>query len=557
MNLSTIRRTSPPHHSNASARRGKDRSPAFLSTRRAVQWTLLAASVSWIHGYAVFAQISLSSALNLALTNDNRVKLAEADVAKARAILAESKDAFVPAIAATGGVGKSTGAPLSPPVVFSMAAQSLVYNASQTDYVRAAHAGVESAQVILDGVRSDVAEDVATTYITLDSALERLRVERDALDFASQLVRITQERFDAGLDSHLELTKARRTEVQLRLGRLLVEDEVTNQTNHLASLTGLPAGGLRTDHAAIPPLQAPLSTDLTEVSGATPLTGTSAAFSIARAKQLTAQGDRRYLLRPQVAFSANYARISTAFTNYEQYYPRFGANNNSFNSLSVGVQLTLPLLDMVHRAKARESAADAAHSLYEARVQQVLFLEGRTKLRRSTAELYARRDLAGVEHDLAQDQLDAVTLRLQAAAATLGGEQLSPKDEANARLGERQRALDMLSANLQLMHSEVMLMRQDGSLTNWLATSLPSVINGPGSSSPNPTQPAGVVSPPVPATAPALPPTLGAEPATASPGVASPAPAPAPTTGTAPASLPSSPVIRPAPASPGGPPPPQ
>lgn len=521
---------------------------------------------------AAEAQISLATAVNMALTSDTRVKLAEADLAKAKAVLSQTRDAFVPAVAANGGVGRSNGAPLSPPVVFSMAAQSLVYSASQADYIHAARAGIESAQLALDAARSDLAEDVALTYVTLDNALERRSVQAEALAFAGRLVHVTQERFDAGVDQHLELTKARHTEAQIHLQQLLVDDEIATQTEHLARLTGLPAPGLATLHDTIPVMQPPTPAPFLEVSDPAHLTGTSAAFSAARAKQLTARGDTRYLLRPQVAFAANYARISTAFTNYEQYYPRFGANNNSFNSLSIGVQLTLPILDMVHRAKAREAAADAAHSLYEARLQQVLFLEGRSKLHRSAAALAARHDLARLEHDLAQDQLDIVTARLQAGAGVLGGEQSNPKDDANARLGERQRALDMLNATLQLAQTEVMLMRQDGSLANWLAASLPvpasPAQNAPANILSNPSQPAGVVNSPssapglpsaapgLPSSAPspALPPTMGAEPGSAVPTTS--APASAPTTGTPPASLPSSPVTTPAlPSPPSGPPP--
>ena len=438
-----------------------------------------------------------------------------------------------------------------------MAAQSLVYSAAQSDYIRAARAGMEAAQFALDAARNDVAEDVATTYVTLDSALERRAVQGEAFSFAGRLVRIAQERFDAGVDQHLELTKAKRTEAQIHLQELLVEDEIATQTEHLARLTGMPARALRTVHGSIPVMQLPVPPGLLEISDAAHLTGTSAAFSAARAKQFTAHGETRYLLRPQVAFAANYARISTAFTNYEQYYPRFGANNNSFNSLSLGVQLTVPILDMVHRARARETAADAAHSLYEARVQQVLFLEGRSKLRRSAAELVARRDLASLEHDFAQDQLDTVTIRLQSAAAAVGGEQSNPKDEANARLGERQRTLDMLNASLQLAQTEVLLMRQDGSLANWLAASLltadapAGLTSSQGSAASVTTVPAGPATA-SPAISPALPPTVGAEPAAPAPGSASPAstPASAPTTGTPPATLPSSPVTTPTPYSP-------
>ena len=262
------------------------------------------------------------------------------------------------------------------------------------------------------------------------------------------------------------------------------------------------------------------------------LVGLSAAFAAARAKEYTAHGQKRYMFMPQIAFSANYSRISTAFTNYTQYYPSFGHAGNSFNSLNLGVELSVPIVDMVHRARYREALADAAHALYDAQAQQLLFGDSRDKLRRSTAELSARRDLAELDRELAQDQLDAVLVRLQADAGVMQGDQMTPKDEQNARLQERLRALDMLSADLQLRQAEISLLRQEGSLSNWLAATIPSAGAAPSSATPSPAVPA----------------TVGTPPGTSSPG-GSTVPS-VPTTGTPPGTQPGGPVTNPSPTNP-------
>ncbi len=491
---------------------------------------VLAASASGLDGAA---QISLPSAVNLTLTNSPKVKVAQAEVARAIAVLAESKDAFVPAVAANGGVGKSTGAPLGPPIVFSISAQSLVYNSSQLDYIRAAKAGVESAQLALDATQSDAVEDATDTYIALDNALRRRQVETEALGFARQLVTVVEQRFNAGVDPRIELTRARHTEAQIHLQQLLVEDEIAEHAGHLARLTGLGAQGLTTDHGSIPVLQLPPPLKAAASSDPSHMIGISAAFAAARAKEYTAHGEQHYLLRPQVAFSANYSRISTAFTTYTQYYPYFAHAGNSFNSLNLGVEVTVPILDMVHRAKYREAMADAARSLADAQSQQMIFVDGRDKLRRSAAELVARGELASLDRELAQDQLDAVLVRLQANAGAMQGEQLTPKDEQNARLQERLRTLDMLNADLQLQQAEVMLMRQEGSLTSWLAATIPSAAAPAGAS---------------PGLAPSLPATVGTPPSGATPaGTNVPS---VPTTGTVPSTQPSGPVTNPAPTNP-------
>ncbi len=496
------------------------------------------------------AQISLPTAVNLALQNNPKVKIAQADLSRAKAVLSESHDVYIPAVAATGGVGSATGAPLSPPVVFSVAAQSLVYNFSQPDYIRAAHAGVSSAQLALAVARTDVAEDVTTTYVSLDNALERRRVLDEGFGIANRLVTIVENRFTAGVDPHIEVTRAHRTAAQIHLQRLLADDEVAGDVDHLAALTGLPAGGWTTDPNSIPQLQAPRVANEEAREDPAQNEGTSAAFESARAKQLTAHGESRYLLRPQLSFSAQYSKLSDAFTTYDFYYPGFSqrivcnprcvstGQSNSFNSLSIAVQLTMPLLDMVHRARAREAAIDAQRAFLDAEVQQIAFLENRYKLMHSTQELAARAELATLDHDLAQDQLEAIAVRLRAPAGALTGEQMTPKDGENARLAERQRQVDVLDAELQLRRAEISLLRQAGSLDDWLAATIPGATAAPAA-------PAAA-----PAITPTLPVTIGTPPdASTAPGIA-PAPATTPTSGTVPSTLPSAPVSNPAPAVP-------
>lgn len=74
-----------------------------------------------------YGQISLVSSVKLALSNDPRIRMAESDVARARASLQEARDAFIPSVTgSSSGAGYSYGFPLGVPTVFSFSAQSLV-----------------------------------------------------------------------------------------------------------------------------------------------------------------------------------------------------------------------------------------------------------------------------------------------------------------------------------------------------------------------------------------------------------------------------------------------
>ncbi len=45
---------------------------------------------------------------------------------------------------------------------------------------------------------------------------------------------------------------------------------------------------------------------------------------------------------------------------------------------------------------------------------------------------------------------------------------MTPKDEQNARITERQRYLDVLDAKVKLMQTQINLLRQTGELEQWL-----------------------------------------------------------------------------------------
>ncbi len=141
---------------------------------RSASLALRLAALSFLLATSAHAQISLTTAVDLALRNSPRVRLATADVDKARAALAEVHDVYIPSILAGSGLGYAYGVPVSPPSAFNITAQSLAYTSSQRDYIRASQAGLDAANLTLMDVRQQVAEDTTVTYIALDYDIERL-----------------------------------------------------------------------------------------------------------------------------------------------------------------------------------------------------------------------------------------------------------------------------------------------------------------------------------------------------------------------------------------------
>jgi outer membrane protein TolC len=410
------------------------------------------------------AQISLSSAVDLALRNDPRVKMSEAAVQKAQAALNETRDVYVPTLTANGGYGQGFGVPTGLPTVFSLSSQSLVFNFSQRDNVRAAASGLDAAKLALSEMRQQVEEDVVVAYLNLDSDERSATTMTAEHGDALRLVSIVQDRLNAGQDTRMNLLRAQRTAKQIELDQVNLQDEIATLSDRLSRLIGLSDDRLTVIASSIPAL--PSVQAAAENGSESYSAGIQSAVASARSKQELSFGVSRYRLRPQMSFGVNYSRIDTGQNDYTTYYPNF--QGKSQNAVSVYVELEIPIFNRLHQDQAHEAAAEASRAHFETEEQRNQFLEGRFKLRRSAAELGARSDLAEIDENIAQEQLKIVSAQLSAANGSSGGEQMTPVDEQNARLTESARTIDLLNAQFQLSQAKVNLLRQTGQLDDWL-----------------------------------------------------------------------------------------
>jgi outer membrane protein TolC len=415
-------------------------------------------------GASASAQISLGSAVGLALKNDPKVKMSEAAVAKAQAAFEETHDVYVPTLSANAGYGQGFGVPTNLPTVFTLSSQSLAFNFSQHDNIRAAASGLGAAKLALKDVQEQVEEDVAVTYLNLDSDDRELAVLAQEHGDATRLVTIVQDRLNAGQDDQMSLLRAQRTATQIELNELNLQDEIAGLSDHLSRLIGLPDDKLAAISSSIPALP---SVEVAADNGTeSDSPGVQGAVASARSKQELSFGENRYRLRPQAVFGVNYSRIDTGQNDYTNYYPGF--KNRSQNAVSVYLEMTIPIYDRRHQDEANEAKAEASRAYFESEAQRDQFLEGRKKLRRSATELEKRSRLAEIDQQIAQEQLKTVLAQLSADSGSTSGQQMNPEDEQNARLKEGQQTMDLLSAQFQLSQAKVNLLRQTGKLESWL-----------------------------------------------------------------------------------------
>jgi outer membrane protein TolC len=419
--------------------------------------TLVALSPALLAG-----QISLGTMADQAQRNSSAVKLADADLRKAEALLAQTRAVYIPTLTIGSSVGPpSIGFPAGQPSIANATMQSLAFSFPQRQFIAAARAGIAAATLNLKDAREQAALDASTAYIELDAVLREIEAGQQQAGFAERLVQIEQQRSEAGVDPLSDLLQGRLTAAELKLKLLHLESRAATLVSQLATLTGLPPSAILLDHSSIP--------QIPEIAGAPVLTaGILSAQAEARSKQLQAHGDALAASsRPIIGFGAQYNRDSTALNNYSYYYQHFKADN-----FSAGFSIQIPLFDRNHRAKARETAAEALRATVEAEQAQRQNDVQIATLNANLRELEALSEIATLKQQIADDQLKTVQTELKsgngAGSEPAATPQLSPKAEELAQIDERQKYMDALDSGFDLSKARLSLLRALGHMDDWL-----------------------------------------------------------------------------------------
>jgi outer membrane protein TolC len=408
------------------------------------------------------AQVSLRTVVEMAQQNSSAVKLAQADVQKAQAALAQTNDAYIPNFVIGSQIGYSHGFPTGQPSVGSATMQSLVFSYSQRQYSKAARTGVEAANLSLKDATEQVALDAGTAYIELDTVIRELEAARQQQSFAADLFKIEAQRAEAGVDSNLELLQTRLRVAELKLQTSHLETRAATLAKQVSVLTGLPVASILPDHASIPEIPA-----ITADQAPRTLPGIESAAALARSKQLEAKGDDMAWRRPQIGFGAVYNYDSNELNSYSTYYKNFTPNNISF-----GLQISVPFFDFALRAKAKVSAAEALRAKVEAEQAQRQNDVQIATLTSSLHELDAQAEIASLKQQIAGEQLKAVLTQMELGTGAGVGPgappQVTPKAEQLARIDERQKIQDALEAGFALSKARLSLLRALGHIDDWL-----------------------------------------------------------------------------------------
>jgi outer membrane protein TolC len=401
--------------------------------------------------------LPLDRAIRLALSHSTRSAIADADVQRAFASYRELRNNYIPQLAIGSGLGWSYGFPLtiagSAPALVNAGAQSSVYNPAERQFLGAAKTDWRAAQFQDKDQRNAVIQDVALTYAELvkwEARLSRLQQEESQ---AQQMEQAVTLRLQEGVDSSVDLNKAKLSAARVRLHRAEARGSADVLRRHLSTLTGVPVSSIELVPETIPvlPPVAPEEDASAKALASSPAIKVAEQHSLA--ESLRASGEHRSLL-PSIDFSAQYARLST-INNYSQYYRKFQPDN-----ATIGLSLRIPLFNASQRARTDAAEAEALKAKKQAEATRNQVSEETLKLQRAAEQLEAAREVAQLEYQLAQSGLEAARTRIDAKTGTL-------HELADARLQAAERFLLFQDAEFEYQRVRLNLLRATGDLEKW------------------------------------------------------------------------------------------
>jgi outer membrane protein TolC len=189
---------------------------------------------------------------------------------------------------------------------------------------------------------------------------------------------------------------------------------------------------------------------------------------IARSKYIQSKGDEESSYFPELRFFMQYNRNTNLLNDVSSFFAKPLPPNN----LASGVSVQIPIFDMGHRARAKESTADALRAKVEAEQAQKQNELEIADLSGSIRELDTQAEIASLKQQMSDGQLKTVMAQLQLGNGTGSGPgsqpQTSPKAEQLALIDARQKTEDALDAGFELAKARLGLLRALGHMIDWL-----------------------------------------------------------------------------------------
>ena len=404
--------------------------------------------------------LPLKRAVELALSHSTTAAAANADQQRVFASYREARSQYIPQLVLGSGLGKSWGYPLSlegsAPSIINVNTQSALYNPSLRDFVRAAKTDWNAATLQNKDQRNQVIQDTVLSYAELskwEALVGHLQEEHAAAIQTEQLV---GQRIKEGVDSPQMQNKSHLVTARLRLRLAEAKGAIDVIRNRLAHLTGLPAANIETESESMPSLPEVKQEDDLAGKAVETSPGVQAADNRAAAEGLRARGEHRASL-PSVDFAAQYGLLA-AYNNYQDF---FQPGSFQRHNATLGVVIKFPIFSATQRARADAADALALKAKKDAETTKNQVSEETLRLQRSVEQMAAAKEVADLEYQVAQSNLESMKVRLDSGIAAWHDVQ-----DAREQVNERYNTLQ--DANFELERAQITLLRATGELENWV-----------------------------------------------------------------------------------------
>src|SRR5947209_11536446 len=287
-------------------------------------------------------ELPFRRAIELALQHSGTVAIADAAQLQAHEGLQEARDLFLPQLTVGSGLAWTYGFPLSiegsAPSIVNVNSQSMVFNAAQHEFIRAAKQSWLASTFSTKDRRNAVLLETAETYAELDMLQSTLNILAQQQAAAQKAEQIVSDRVHEGVDSEVELTRAKLTAAKVAVNIAQSQGSADLLRARLAQLTGLPADSIRTLTESIPKLpEVNQDSDLASLAvQSSP--AVKQASEEAESKRFRAKGEHK-MSYPAVDFVAQYGLFSKA-NNFQDFFVRFQRNN-----ATVGAAIKVPVFN--------------------------------------------------------------------------------------------------------------------------------------------------------------------------------------------------------------------
>lgn len=402
--------------------------------------------------------LTLKQAIQMALQNDGQLALARNRVSVAEGQARVNRSAFLPNLYTGSGAAYTYGFPALPggeaPSVFNLSYVQRIFDPPLRGKVKAARDRTKAQRIAIDSARDRVIDRVATDYLELNEVRHSLQLLQQERKSAGEVLKITTERVQAGLELPIDQTEAELAQARIEQRVITLQGRDQDLAADLRNAMGLPGGApLQLARAKLPPpSDLPTSELVTLALAYSPSLRQDEMERKARLAELKGQRGGYW---PTVDLVGQYLVLSK-FNNYDQYYRSFQRN-----SLNVGVQVQIPIF-----SSRTSSAIALANSQYR---ESQLTLDNRRRGMEIEVKKEARqrrvqdaaRKVAGLELKLSQQKLQIVQAQYTHGRATLAAVEKS-------RLNESDKWLDYLNTVLDAQKAQLQLMKTTGQLTQLL-----------------------------------------------------------------------------------------